>query len=881
MGQAQGKPMSTFLPRVLLLLAAQSCLAAGTQPVPIEVTPYWNKVASGDLSPDGRWASYLLGPATMARGQRQRTLHLKELDGDKLYAIPGGNGSNLFSDDGRWAGYTLPTGRFELLELASGRRTQFADVQRSEFGEGSRWLVLTSPKQKLTVRDLRTGQERALTDVAQYAFDRTARQLLYRVDAAGETADGVHVLDLATSDTRALASGPGTYGEFSWNATAARLVVAHSAAATQGATPTRKILAWRDVGSASEQRIEWAPHASQGFPTGYELDDGVPVWTGDGERMVVTIRKIASSSTRVAEPAPKVEVRHWVGNARPRSTLSGVVHLDSARFVQVELEPTRAVGTGTPDVQITADARWAVLYDDSPYRRDFSARRPFDAYRLDTQTGERTLIEKRLLRSGELSPNSKSFVYLGPDRQLYAFDLPTGQRRALAQPPGLEFADPVYFMPGSLSWTSDGGAALFAGHYVTPPNDIWKLPLDGGAAVNLTRGIGEAQQIRFSLPALWGKGVDLSGPIILYAHGLRTKKSGFWRLEPGRAPRPLLWEDRLVGYDNGLRVNGMFQQAKGADRILFSRETFREYPDYWVATTAFERLRRVTDANPAFLKDYAWGRNILIDYTTAAGTQLQGILTLPAGYEPGKRYPMVVSQYQMLSQNYHNFRLPYEHIGVWPMPSTYASHGYLVLQPDIPEGLEEDENRPGDLALDAVTAAVNKAVELGYADPGRVGLHGQSFGGYHALFIATQTKIFAAAVATAGIADLVSTAYGSLYRPWDVEEMQFQLKKSLWEAPELWRSQSPIQQVTKLETPMLLYAGQQDDTVPWTQGIEFFNAARRNGKPVTLLVYPDEEHGILKRENQDDFQARMKAFYDHYLMGKPAPDWMAEALDLQ
>ena len=119
----------------------------------------------------------------------------------------------------------------------------------------------------------------------------------------------------------------------------------------------------------------------------------------------------------------------------------------------------------------------------------------------------------------------------------------------------------------------------------------------------------------------------------------------------------------------------------------------------------------MTDANPIF-NEYAWSpKKVLVDYTTAKGHKLQGTLMLPAGYEPGKKYPMLVEFYEIMSNTHHNFSMP--GYSDRPQLSTYASNGYLVFQPDIVYEI----GTPGTSAVDCVTSAVKKVIELGYADP--------------------------------------------------------------------------------------------------------------------------------------------------------------------
>ena len=126
-----------------------------------------------------------------------------------------------------------------------------------------------------------------------------------------------------------------------------------------------------------------------------------------------------------------------------------------------------------------------------------------------------------------------------------------------------------------------------------------------------------------------------------------------------------------------------------------------------MTTSAFASPRKVTDANP-ILKEYAWSpKKVLVDYTTSKGHKLQGTLMLPAGYEPGKRYPMLVEFYEIMSNTHHNFSIPgYSNS---PQLSTYASNGYLVFQPDIVYEI----GTPGTSAVDCMTSAVKKVIELG------------------------------------------------------------------------------------------------------------------------------------------------------------------------
>ncbi len=358
---------------------------------------------------------------------------------------------------------------------------------------------------------------------------------------------------------------------------------------------------------------------------------------------------------------------------------------------------------------------------------------------------------------------------------------------------------------------------------------------------------------------------------MLSAYGEWTKKSGWYVREPSGALRPLVFDDAALG---GLT------KAEDGGRVVFTRQTFRDAPDVWTSAdlSGVASATRVSSANPQ-TGEYAWGRRVLVDFANSKGQRLQGTLALPANYEPGKKYPMIVYFYEKVSNQHHQFSMPvYDDR---PHFSEYASAGYLVFMPDI----VYEEGKPGSSALDCVTSGVKKVIELGYADPARLAIQGHSWGGYQGSFIITQTNMFKAAVIGAPPADLVSM-YDQLYKNtgtvnngiFEVGQVRMGADKNPWNAHELYESQSPVHQVQNIQTPFLILHGTEDGAVDWLQGVEFYNAARRFGKQVILLSYPGENHHLAKKENTKDFQVRMKQFFDHYLKDAPAPAWMTDGV---
>ncbi|MBK7653695.1 MAG: prolyl oligopeptidase family serine peptidase [Flammeovirgaceae bacterium] len=222
---------------------------------------------------------------------------------------------------------------------------------------------------------------------------------------------------------------------------------------------------------------------------------------------------------------------------------------------------------------------------------------------------------------------------------------------------------------------------------------------------------------------------------------------------------------------------------------------------------------------------------MLIDYTNSKGQKLQGTLTLPANYQAGNKYTMIVYFYEKMSQTHNQYSMPvYDDR---PHMSLYASNGYLVFQPDM----VYEEGRPGTSALDCMTSAVKKVIDSGYADPKKIGLQGHSWSGYQSSFILTQTDLFACVVTGAPPTDLESfynNIYGSTgtnhHGIMEIGQVRMGKDKTPWSAREAYQRESPMFHAPNIKTPFMILHGTTDGAVDWTQGLEFYNAARRLGK---------------------------------------------------
>jgi dipeptidyl aminopeptidase/acylaminoacyl peptidase len=636
--------------------------------------------------------------------------------------------------------------------------------------------------------------------------------------------------------------------------------------------------------AATSGPVEVLNPGTPGIKKGWSVVDNSLTFSLDGSKLYVSTAPDRPSPRAPTPDDFQLEIWHWKDAAiqpmqkvradeekksgRVRS-FNAVVLLDTMQFRHLSEE---GVNVGPP---LTGD--WAVRSDDRKYRHTtgYAAPVPNDHSLLNLRTGESKPLLTNVGFSLSLSPNGK--YLLGFDgKDWFTISVPDGKKTNLTYKLKEKFYDEEHDTPndpppyGGGQWTPDGKFVLVSDRY-----DIWKLAADGTGTENLTK-IGRASNVRFTILRPRSpeernieRTTDISKPLLLGAHNLVTKDHGFYRLEPGAAPKKLVM---------GPRVYGTITKARDADVYLLTAGTFSQYPDYYITDPTFSEMKRVTDINP-HVKDYNWGTSELVHYTSTDGDKLSGILVKPENFDPKKKYPMIVYIYERLSDGVHRFSVPNVTRGQVINPTFYASNGYLVLMPDI----AYRTGTPGQSALRCILPAIQAVADKGYVDEGAIGINGQSWGGYQIAYLVTQTNRFKAAVAGAPVANMTSAYSGirwgsGLPRQFQYEKQQSRIGATLWEAPMKYIENSPVFMADRVQTPLLMIHNDADDAVPWYQGIEYFLALRRLGKEAYLLNYNGEPHNLAKKATARDFSVRMFQFFEHHLRGKPAPEWMQKGV---
>ncbi|MCF0168086.1 MAG: S9 family peptidase, partial [Bacteroidales bacterium] len=297
----------------------------------------------------------------------------------------------------------------------------------------------------------------------------------------------------------------------------------------------------------------------------------------------------------------------------------------------------------------------------------------------------------------------------------------------------------------------------------------------------------------------------------------------------------------------------------------------------WLYTDNFATEKQLSDINPQ-QRDYNWGTVELVKWTARTGRETEGLLFKPENFDESKRYPVLVYFYERSSQDLYSVKTPAPSRSVINIPY-FVSNEYVVFVPDI----WYEVGHPGRSALDYVMSGCDMLCEYPWIDGDNMAIQGQSWGGYQVAYMITQTGRFKAAGAGAPVSNMTS-AYGGIrwgsgmVRQFQYEQQQSRIGSDLWNGFDLYVENSPIFFVPNVTTPVLIMHNDADGAVPWWQGIEFFTALRRCGKQAWMLQYNGEEHNLAQRRNAKDLSVRLADFFDHFLKGKPMPQWMEKGV---
>ena len=405
--------------------------------------------------------------------------------------------------------------------------------------------------------------------------------------------------------------------------------------------------------------------------------------------------------------------------------------------------------------------------------------------------------------------------------------------------------------------------------YVQTGKGLWRVSVASGEATEVVsipdrRIVALAGRRDDSQIRLTGDGTS----IIVSTLDEETKRNGFYRvdLKTGGYTR-LIEEDKSYGAD--LEFN--MDLSDDGKTLIYTAEDGGHPRNFWTVNADFQQPRQISDINPQF-NPYSMGKARIIEWRGLSGQKLRGVLVLPAGYVEGRRYPLLVRVYGDWIQSDVLNTFGFTPFSTFENLQLFATRGYALLLPDAPLN-------PGtpmkDLA-DTVLPGVNKAIELGVADADRLGVMGQSFGGYGTLSLLVQTPRFKAAVMRFGLGSLIGI-YGEMRKDGSayaigVLETGIRMRGTPWDYRERYIENSPIFYLDRVQTPLFIVHGTEDSTVAPFLADEVFVGLRRLGKEAVYAKYAGEGHGLRSSANQLDYWYRVIEWFDKHLQTQADTD---------
>jgi len=299
---------------------------------------------------------------------------------------------------------------------------------------------------------------------------------------------------------------------------------------------------------------------------------------------------------------------------------------------------------------------------------------------------------------------------------------------------------------------------------------------------------------------------------------------------------------------------GTIQQMDSQDAVItapFSgkdgwyalvKQTASQPPEVYVGRTGSVQMTKISNANADVAK-MPLGKTELIKWKSTDGREIEGLLTYPVGYAAGTKVSLILNIHGgpagVFQQSFIGGR------GSYPL-ATFASKGYAILRPNPrgSSGYGTEFRRAnfkdwGGMDYQDLMSGVDKVIEMGVADPNRLGVMGWSYGGYMTSTIITKTNRFKAASAGAPVTNLMSFN-GTADIPSFVPDY---FGGEFWNDPATYSKHSAMFNIKSATTPTLIQHGEADVRVPISQGYELYQALKRQGVPTRMIVLPRQPHG--------------------------------------
>ncbi len=767
-----------------------------------------------------------------------------------------------------------------VIYSVAGKKETIDSLKTFKLADEADWIAYQRGRKDSTlyVRSLDGSKTFQFPTVTDFQFAKKSGMLYYTSAAEGEA--GIFTLNPEKGSPALIKEGKGVFKQTTFDEKGERLAFLYCA---DKDSSYKALSLWLSEHNAPAKEI--ATRGNRAFPAEWVINEnGMLQFSKSASRLFfgTSPEPRQKDTTQLAENRPNVQVWSWdepvqytVQNYNKEKDLKksyqAVYNLGNGSIFQLANEEL-------PNIQLgnEGDAPLALLSTSRPYSLSsmWEARTRSDYYTVSLDNGERKQIAQADYGRFRLSPQGKYAYWYGEtDSCWYTIALAEGKRYRLTTPESFPAWDEENDVPnhpyahGAAGWTANDQNLLIYDRY-----DIWKFdPTAATSPINLTVN-GRKEKLSYRLEQLdkEARFIDLGKPQLLKGFNETTKGYGFYnaRLSAPAAPKTLLAGNYMLRSIN---------KAKNTDDVIYTMETFQQYPDIHYSTLAFKKSVQLTHGDKQ-QEGFIWGTAELVSWISLDGRPLEGVVYKPANFDPNKKYPMMVNFYERNSETLYNYRMPEPHRSTIDY-HLYNSNEYVIFNPDI----RYVDGYPGESCYNCLMPGITMMIAKGYIDEKGIGAQGHSWGGYQVAYLATRTNLFSAIESGAPVVNMFS-AYGGIRwgsgmaRSFQYEHTQSRLGATPWSSPLRYLENSPLFTMDKVQTPILIMHNDADGHVPWYQGIEYFVAMKRLGKPCWLLNYTGEPHWPMHMANRIDFQRRMFQFFNHYLKNQKMPKWMSEGV---
>ncbi|WP_053977824.1 alpha/beta hydrolase family protein [Mangrovimonas xylaniphaga] len=835
------------------------------------------RAQKGQFTFDSKYLLFQVSPSKdSVMDMKRRKVDTKDLPKDSL-AIFNLDRRALFKF-GNLKSYKIPEkwSGFVAMELEAVNKKSKDSEGSSEASDKKEKKTNKKNGFHLVLMNLSSLQGDTIKYVTNYTFSKFGNRLAYTTtgDENNENA-GVFVVDLnSKKSTKVHDVKRATYSHINFSESGKYLGFIADQDTTKVHVKPNELFVWKEGSDKASKVVDNA-----NAPKGYLVSSHENLmFSRDESKLYFGLRKppVEKDTTLLDEEIVNVEV--WTYDEPRLYTVQELeLKKDSIKSYTTifDLKRQKVVQLATeafPNVELEdhGNAEWALAYTEQPYTLEsqWSGMWLRDYALINTKDGKTTPI-LNAVPSAKLSPKGNYvYGYHEVDSTWFVYNIKKGTKIELTK--GMVFADELNDVPlppsayGSAGWTTDDKTLLLYDRF-----DIWMFNPETGKGSKLTNGRNSKKVYRHIKLDKEEESIDPNGTWLLSIFNDETKESGFAQFNPKT--------NNLQELVFGPYKFGKPKKADNHDALVFTRESFEEFPDLRLTEDDFKTDVRLSDANPQ-QSEFNWGTIELVHWNSLDGKPMTGMLVKPENFDPNKTYPMLVNFYERSSDNLYKHHTP--SFGRSTINySFYASRGYLIFNPDV----TYREGYPGESSLNCVLPGVASLIEKGFVDKDNIGVQGHSWGGYQIAYLVTKTNMFKAAEAGAPVPNMIS-AYGGirwwtgLSRQFQYEHGQSRIGGTPWEYPMRYIENSPIFNIDKIHTPLLIMHNDADGHVPWYQGIELFVSLRRLGKPSWFLNYEGEPHWPQKYQNKKDFNIRLAQYFDYFLKGAPKPLWMEKGV---